>query len=94
MITSTCALGVIEKGERFTQGLVACTPSLGSEGKRRLESITGNPPSLFQDQAQCRFAPRCGLAVDACWREEPPLVPWSGVNVACPVMVKAGSGDG
>jgi oligopeptide/dipeptide ABC transporter ATP-binding protein len=75
----------------YTRALVACTPTLGLEGKRRLESITGNPPSLFQSEPRCRFAPRCGLALDACWHEEPPLLPFAGVNVACPVTANSGT---
>jgi oligopeptide/dipeptide ABC transporter ATP-binding protein len=95
VVESGPARELLEKPRHpYTQALVACTPTLGTEGKRRLDSITGNPPSLFEAEARCRFAPRCGLAVDACWREEPPLEPLSGVNVACPVTVKAAIGDG
>lgn len=72
----------------YTRALVACTPTLGTTGKRRLESIAGSPPSLFQAQPCCRFAPRCPLAEDACWREEPALISFSRTAVACPVAAR------
>jgi oligopeptide/dipeptide ABC transporter ATP-binding protein len=70
----------------YTRALIACTPTIGARGKQPLASIPGSPPSLFQSEHRCRFAPRCPLVEDACWLEEPPLVPLSGVRVACPVV--------
>jgi oligopeptide/dipeptide ABC transporter ATP-binding protein len=62
----------------YTRALIACTPTLGAEGKARLASIPGSPPSLFDPEHRCRFAPRCELAEETCWREEPALVAMSG----------------
>lgn len=72
----------------YTTALVACTPQLGGEGKRRLASIPGNPASVYEREHRCRFAPRCELAVDACWRIEPELVAVNGTRarVACPLV--------
>jgi oligopeptide/dipeptide ABC transporter ATP-binding protein len=72
----------------YTRALIACTPMLGARGKVHLASIPGNPPSLFDPEHRCRFAPRCPLAEDTCWREEPALVAMSGVRVACSVVTK------
>jgi oligopeptide/dipeptide ABC transporter ATP-binding protein len=72
----------------YTRALIACTPTLGAQGKVHLASIPGSPPSLFHPEHRCRFAPRCALAEEMCWREEPALVAMSGVGVACSVVTK------
>jgi oligopeptide/dipeptide ABC transporter ATP-binding protein len=77
----------------YTRALIACTPTLGVQGKVHLASIPGSPPSLFDPEQRCRFAPRCQLAEDACWREEPALVAMSGVRVACGVVTKVAVGE-
>ena len=56
----------------YTEGLLAAMPQLGSRGQR-LSSIPGRTPEPWGMPQGCRFAPRCGYAVDACG-EPPPLV--------------------
>ncbi|HUB69779.1 MAG TPA: ABC transporter ATP-binding protein [Acidimicrobiales bacterium] len=70
----------------YTRALIACTPALGSQGKRRLASIPGSPASLFQTEPCCRFAPRCSLAEEPCRHSEPQLLALGGAMVACPVV--------
>lgn len=55
----------------YTLGLMASTVSGGMKGKR-LEAIDGSPPDLTRLPPGCAFAPRCGLAVDACRAALPP----------------------
>lgn len=38
-------------------------------------SIPGAPPDLSQPFQCCRFAPRCPMAIDACWQDMPSLEP-------------------
>jgi peptide/nickel transport system ATP-binding protein len=49
----------------YTEGLLAAMPQLGSRGKR-LPSIPGRTPEPWSMPPGCRFAPRCGHAIDAC----------------------------
>jgi oligopeptide/dipeptide ABC transporter ATP-binding protein len=72
----------------YTNALIACTPTLRAQGKNELASIPGSPPSIFGPERRCRFAPRCKLVEDLCWREEPELVAVSAVRVACSVVTK------
>ena len=55
----------------YTRALLSALPRRGSKG-RRLPHIEGQPPSLLNPMAGCRFAPRCPEAHDRCWREAPP----------------------
>jgi peptide/nickel transport system ATP-binding protein len=60
----------------YTRGLMASMPAviaLGSKNETRLVEIPGMVPSLTNLPAGCAFAPRCGLAVDRCRAEYPPL---------------------
>ncbi|GAA2107673.1 ABC transporter ATP-binding protein [Microlunatus panaciterrae] len=41
---------------------------------RRVQGIKGHPPNLEHPPAGCRFHPRCGLAMDECFTQEPPHV--------------------
>jgi peptide/nickel transport system ATP-binding protein len=49
----------------YTQGLLSCTIHDAGRG-RRLEPIPGSPPRLDRKIEGCAFAPRCGLADEAC----------------------------
>jgi peptide/nickel transport system ATP-binding protein/oligopeptide transport system ATP-binding protein len=55
----------------YTRALLRSLPQ-SSAGGRYLESIPGTPPDMTQLDAGCRFAPRCGLAEEACaaWATE------------------------
>ena len=56
----------------YTRGLIASIPRL--EGAiDRLPAIEGNVPSLDDLPAGCRFAPRCGYAIERCRTGDPRL---------------------
>jgi oligopeptide/dipeptide ABC transporter ATP-binding protein len=49
----------------YTRGLLDSAPDF-DRPERRLVPIPGFPPSLTSRSSGCPFAPRCGLALDAC----------------------------
>jgi oligopeptide/dipeptide ABC transporter ATP-binding protein len=55
----------------YTQALLNSVPSMDREVER-LQSITGQPPALWDLPEGCRFAPRCAYADDRCRRDYPP----------------------
>jgi len=57
----------------YTRGLLMCTPRLISNDAN-LYSIPGEPPDLLNPPPGCRFHPRCGLCMDTCKKEEPPMI--------------------
>ena len=59
----------------YTCGLLAASPRMAPEGGARamLAEIPGTVPALTAMPPACRFAPRCGLAVEQCRVEMPPL---------------------
>ena len=67
----------------YTRGLLGSIPPLEG-GKARLDSIPGEVPDLISLPPGCNFSPRCRLADERCWREEPPLEhPGPRRRVAC-----------
>jgi peptide/nickel transport system ATP-binding protein len=69
----------------YTRGLMASMPailSLGSKTDARLVEIPGMVPSLTNLPAACAFAPRCGLAIERCRAEYPPLQDWGDNHLA------------
>ncbi len=58
----------------YTQGLIDSVPRLG-ERKRdvRLSSMRGRIPAPSERPSGCVFAPRCPVAIEACWAAPPPL---------------------
>jgi peptide/nickel transport system ATP-binding protein len=56
----------------YTWGLLASIPRIDRPRTKRLQPITGLPPSLRDLPAGCTFAPRCPHAFSAC-AEEPEL---------------------
>ena len=63
----------------YTAGLLAAMPHLGSAAALRragkpLPTIAGNVPGIADRPKGCAFAPRCGLATDACRAGVPALV--------------------
>jgi oligopeptide/dipeptide ABC transporter ATP-binding protein len=71
----------------YTRGLLQSAPTLRTERGRPLETIEGAVPSVTALPAGCRFEPRCGLRVDECARQLPPLVEVSPGRLArCPVV--------
>jgi len=63
----------------YTQGLLASVP----EGGRRLTGIPGQQPPPGQRGPGCAFAPRCGIALDACRARVPEPAPVAGRTVRC-----------
>ena len=55
-----------------TRGRLGSTPTLLHDAPR-LPVIPGQLPALSSPPPGCRFAPRCGLRVDACDADRPPL---------------------
>ncbi len=66
----------------YTSGLVGAVPTF-SRVRRRLEPITGQPPSLGEAVVGCPFAPRCPAATARCRAEQPPLEMIDGRLAAC-----------
>ncbi len=66
----------------YTRGLLDCVPTL-EQDTERLVAIPGGLPEPGRRPAGCRFAPRCGLRVDACAAGMPPLVGGDGHRAAC-----------
>ena len=69
----------------YTLGLLGSLPRLDAHDRRRLVSIEGLPPVLFENPKYCPFAPRCKYKVERCLHENPGLQP-GGINnhrVAC-----------
>ncbi len=58
----------------YTAGLLASIPRLGSAGQvERLQTISGQVPSLSERPAGCRFFNRCSHAQSECGVTPPPL---------------------
>ena len=58
----------------YTQALLEAIPHLGQK-RRRLAAIPGQPPSLIDPPAGCRFAPRCAHRMAICEQSYPPVSP-------------------
>jgi oligopeptide transport system ATP-binding protein len=77
----------------YTIGLIGSLPRVDETEHKRLDSIEGLPPILYEIPASCPFAPRCKFAVERCWKENPPLRPCGAEDthqIACWVDVKSG----
>ncbi len=75
----------------YTLGLLGSLPRVDEQDHRRLVSIEGLPPTLFEKPTSCPFAPRCRYAIERCWQENP-LLETVGLNhrVACWVDTETG----
>ena len=58
----------------YTQALIASVPKMSGERRRRLTTIDGQPPSLMDLPAGCRFAARCAHVEARCRDAYPPTV--------------------
>jgi peptide/nickel transport system ATP-binding protein len=72
---------------RYTEALFGALPDRVAGTGERLYSIPGLPPDLTAAPPGCRFAPRCGHAVDRCRTEVPELDGTAGHEHACFVPV-------
>jgi peptide/nickel transport system ATP-binding protein len=67
----------------YTIGLIKAVPTLTSD-KSSLVSVPGSPPDLIQLPTGCKFHPRCPLADERSYNEEPELTEVEpGHQVAC-----------
>jgi len=57
----------------YTRGLMASIPKPGEEGRRRLRTIPGTVPRLYDLPKACTFLPRCDIKTRKC-EVEPGLV--------------------
>jgi oligopeptide transport system ATP-binding protein len=57
----------------YTIGLIGSLPRVDQTEHKKLYSIEGLPPMLFEKPTHCPFAPRCKFALEHCWKENPPL---------------------
>jgi oligopeptide transport system ATP-binding protein len=73
----------------YTIGLIGSLPRVDEHEHRRLYSIEGLPPMLFEKPKHCPFAPRCKWVMERCWQENPVLETVAPEHrVACWVDVK------
>ncbi|MEU6138823.1 ABC transporter ATP-binding protein [Streptomyces sp. NPDC047081] len=69
---------------RYTQALLAATPTITHERHSLFPLIPGSLPSAFEPPPGCRFADRCTHASGACHEVSPKMVQLSdGRHVAC-----------
>jgi peptide/nickel transport system ATP-binding protein len=61
----------------YTQALIAAVPNLKSKDKK-INFITGSPPSLLAPGQGCRFYPRCPHAMEKCKQDPPEFKTESG----------------
>jgi oligopeptide/dipeptide ABC transporter ATP-binding protein len=64
----------------YSKALMASVPTL--RGKKVLDFIEGQPPSLINLPERCRFAPRCHARFDKC-EQDPPTIEKDGRKVKC-----------
>jgi oligopeptide transport system ATP-binding protein len=75
----------------YTIGLMGSLPRVDEKEHRRLFSIEGQPPVLYQKPQSCPFAPRCKWAMERCWKENPVLETIGPEHlIACWVDTKTG----
>lgn len=75
----------------YTMGLIQSLPRVDKDEHKKLYSIEGLPPVLYQKPTSCPFAPRCRYAIDRCTQENPMLeATGPDHRVACWVDVKTG----
>ena len=66
----------------YTVGLFQSIPKI-DEKKKRLSTIPGTVPTLFELPAGCRFQNRCTFATEKCRESEPELLERDGRHLAC-----------
>lgn len=70
----------------YTQALIAAIPEADADNAKTFKEVPpGEPPSLINPPAGCRFHPRCASAISGlCNREQPPdFEPAPGHFVSC-----------
>jgi oligopeptide transport system ATP-binding protein len=75
----------------YTTALLGSLPRMDANERKRLVSIEGKPPVLYEKPTSCPFAPRCKYRVEHCSNENPHLMQVRvGHAVACWVDLKTG----
>lgn len=75
----------------YTQGLLESVPEVDTPEDERLKPIPGNPPDMSNVHEGCAFAPRCTFAMQACVKEDAPLIGIDDTHsAACWKMLQAG----
>ena len=75
----------------YTQGLLRSIPRL-QDDNRRLFQIPGTVPLAGSVKAGCPFYPRCGVRIDKCRTEMPPMFTFgAGNRAACWVAAEQGA---
>jgi len=75
----------------YTQGLLRSIPRLHDDN-RRLFQIPGAVPSAGSVKAGCPFYSRCGVRIDKCRAELPPMFAFgAGHQAACWVAAEQGA---
>jgi oligopeptide/dipeptide ABC transporter ATP-binding protein len=73
----------------YTRGLLEAVPTLKTDRARPLKTIEGTVPAITNLPPGCAFEPRCGMRIDACAREFPPLIQVeTGHWARCPVSTQ------
>jgi oligopeptide/dipeptide ABC transporter ATP-binding protein len=76
----------------YTRGLLRSLPRPDKERKRRLETIPGIVPSVFDFPKGCKFWTRCPEKIDRCEQEEPELMEIApGRKCRCHLVEPAGT---
>ncbi|MEW2522010.1 ABC transporter ATP-binding protein [Actinacidiphila alni] len=65
----------------YTQLLIDSAPDPARDGSGRVKDI-GQPPSLIDPPAGCRFHPRCPFAMERCGSQAPPSFDLTGGHTA------------
>lgn len=75
----------------YTIGLLGSLPRLDGKHSKRLVSIDGLPPVLYDPPTACPFVPRCKFAIERCSKENPVLEEIApNHSIACWVDTRTG----
>jgi peptide/nickel transport system ATP-binding protein len=66
----------------YTKLLLASVPASDPDARKPRQTLSGDPPAADEPPSGCRFHPRCPVAVAACPRVEPPLLPPPGAEAS------------
>ena len=72
----------------YTKAMLACVAGIEDDRSAPLEPIGGSAPDLRRPPEGCRFAPRCPVVRDVCWRQDQPLRRVSATHEAACVLVE------
>ena len=75
----------------YSRALIGSIPGMDSRGKR-LETIPGAPPALFQPPSACMFADRCAYMQDDCLAAYPEFVNCGGGHLSACFRAQEGGG--